>query len=251
MALFTDEQIIESIADSVFWADRMVRSDLVLGLISHENDYTSNLTCTIRRQINCKLNFKELRATSLVLKQSVEREAGCDACILLSNADTQEFKVGLFEAKWPRLKTKTKAWDQWHPKGKVLPPARKVSHFSEQLRKQASLPVKFAVWEIFYCDYPFGEQPSWMVEKTSSCVWHRDAYKQDQSRSPHSRWTDKDLEALLTGRAMQIDHVVKEICLCQEGTKLSGNDYQRILADYDLPAECLLIEYSAEGFSDD
>lgn len=243
MALFS-ESVIKYILKSVFWADRMVRSDLVLGLISSENDYTSNLTCTIRRQINCQINLRTLRATSLVLKPTVERKVGCDACILLSNTDTQEFKVCLFEAKWPRLKTQKNYWDKVHKE-------RKVSHFSEQLDKQASLPSSFAVWEIFYCEYPFGEQPSWMVNKTSSCVWHRDAYQQNQARNRSARWTDQELETLLSGQAMQLDHVVEQVCRCREGTKFSGSDYRTILAEYDLPAECLLIEYSAEGFLDD
>jgi hypothetical protein len=62
MALFTDANI-KVITDSVYWADRMVRSDLVMGLIANENDYTSNLTCTIRRQINSKSSHHNLKVT--------------------------------------------------------------------------------------------------------------------------------------------------------------------------------------------
>lgn len=99
MRLFPSD-VIDDVSKSVFWADRMVRSDLAIGLIANENDYTSNLTSTIRRQINSK-NRPHLKATSLVLKPRVERKLGCDASIILSN--TKEFKVCLFEAKLPRL----------------------------------------------------------------------------------------------------------------------------------------------------
>ncbi|BDA71699.1 hypothetical protein CAL7716_058650 [Calothrix sp. PCC 7716] len=225
---------IDDITKSVFWADCMVRTDLALGLIANENDYTSNLTSAIRRQINSK-NRSSLRATSLVLKHKVEIEVGCDACIILS--DTKKFKVCLFEAKLPRRSNK----DYWD----------KSKRFSKQVQKQCSVSNQFAVWEMFYCDYALGKQPSWMNDKTSSCVWHSDAYAKVLSRDNSKTWTDAELEDLLTHVASQssklstqIDHMVKEVCFCNKGQVFKGNQYSDILSDYDLPPEALIIEYS-------
>lgn len=238
MSLFPNNLVIKDIVDSIYWADRMVRSDLALGLISGENDYTSNLTSTIRRQINSK-NRPYLSATSLVLKPTVERDIGCDACIVLSN--TKEFKVCFFEAKWARLSTHKDYWDS-------LQKSTGLSHFSEQIKKQVPLSQKFAVWEMFYCEYPFSKQPNWMPNETSACVWHHDAHVYVQARNNKLRWTDKELEDLLTDASSryttQIDYIVKEVCLCNEGDVFTGNDYLRVFNDFELPTKVLLIKYS-------
>ncbi|BAU64145.1 hypothetical protein STA3757_15150 [Stanieria sp. NIES-3757] len=182
---------IDDVSKSVLWADCMVRSDLAIGLIANENDYTSNLTSTIRRQINSK-NRSYLKATSLVLKPRFERKLGCDASIILSN--TKEFKVCLFEAKLLRLSQYQDSWDYVQRKTGQ-------SHFSGQVQRQLSVSNIFAVWEMFYCDYPFGKQPNWMNSNTSSCVWHSEAYSKVQGRTNSTRWTDMELEDLLTDAA--------------------------------------------------
>lgn len=237
---------INDIAISVFWADCMVRTDLALGMIANENDYTSNLTSAIRRQINSK-NRPNLRAMSLVLKHNVEIKVGCDACIILS--DTKKFKVCLFEAKLPK-RTKKNSWD-YLDSGE--------SHFSKQVQKQYDVSKQFAVWEMFYCDYALCTQPSWMNNMTSSCVWHSDAYDKVLLRDKSKAWTDAELEDLLTQVASpsqsskfklstQIDHMVTEVCFCSKGKVFEGNEYSRILSDYDLPSKALIIEYSEVGF---
>ena len=235
MSLFqSNPAILKDIVDSVYWADRMVRSDLIQNLIVSENDYTSNLTCTIRRQINSK-NRPNLKATSLLLKPTIERNVGCDACIILSNG--REFKVCFFEAKWPRLSTHKDYWDSLHG-------TRNVSHFSEQLDKQVPLSKSFAVWEMFYCEYAFCKQPSWMPDETSACVWHRDAHAKSKARNNSAKWTDKELENLLnsTTYKAQIDCMVKEVSLCNEGQLFRGNDYLSVLNEFNLSTEVLLIE---------
>jgi hypothetical protein len=94
--------IIDHVAQSVYWGDRAIRAELIEGLIATENDYTSNLTAAIRRQINSRA-IPHLHATSYVLKPRVERAVGADACIVLANSS--DFKLCIFEAKWPRLST--------------------------------------------------------------------------------------------------------------------------------------------------
>jgi len=181
MSLFPD-QVIDDVSKSVFWADCMIRSDLAIGVIANENDYTSNLTSEIRRQINSK-NRPYLKATSLVLKPTVERKLGCDASIILSNTKTKD-----------------------------------------------------------------GKQPNWMNYNTSSCVWHSEAYSKVQTRTNSTRWTNTELEGLLTDAAAkyptQIDNMIKEVCLCNQGKVFTGNDYFDIFNEYGFPLDILLIEFS-------
>ena len=158
--MFLPNDIIENITQSAYWADRMIRSELSQGLIASENDYTSNLTSTFRRQINARA-APGLKATSYVLKPGVERSTGTDACIILSN--TKEFKVCIFESKWPRLTTHRNYWDSLQNSG--------FSHFDEQLKKQASFSKYFAIWIMFYSEAEFGKQPTFMPKDVSSCVW--------------------------------------------------------------------------------
>jgi|NOAtaT_7_FD_contig_123_15498_length_2863_multi_4_in_0_out_1_4 hypothetical protein len=239
MSLFPD-QVIDDVSKSVFWADCMIRSDLAIGVIANENDYTSNLTSEIRRQINSK-NRPYLKATSLVLKPTVERKLGCDASIILSNTKTKEFKVCLFEAKLPRLHDCKHFWDSFQP-------TIGQSHFSGQVQKQLSVSKIFAVWEMFYCDYHYGKQPNWMNYNTSSCVWHSEAYSKVQTRTNSTRWTNTELEGLLTDAAAkyptQIDNMIKEVCLCNQGKVFTGNDYFDIFNEYGFPLDILLIEFS-------
>jgi hypothetical protein len=231
--LLSDKEILKALVDSVFWADRMVKADLIEGLISSENDYTSNLTCTIRRQINARA-CSRLKATSHVLKPRDERQTGCDACIILGNG--RQFKVCLFEAKWPRLKAQNNySWD-YVSEGE--------SHFSEQIKKQSHLPQGFVVWEMFYCEYPVGQQPAWMPRTTSACVFHRDAYAEMKVRNNSTRWTNQELAGLLTGRVMQIDQIVKAVCLCQEGDPFIGDNYLGVFDRFSPPSEVLVIEFS-------
>lgn len=233
MALLSNSAVLKDVVDSVYWADRMVKADLIDGFISTENDYTSNLTCTIRRQINAR-NRPYLKATSHVLKPSYERKTGCDACIIIGNK--KQFKVCLFEAKWPRLNAQNNySWD-YLSKGE--------SHFSGQIERQSYLPKNFIVWEMFYCECPIGHQPIWMPKETSACVLHQHAYADVKNRNNSTKWTNQELENLLTGRVMQIDQIVKAACLCQEGRPFMGDNYLSIFDNFDPPSQILIIEFS-------
>lgn len=90
--------IIEQIVSCAFWADRLVRADLIEGIVVSENDYTSNFTSAFRREIHARA-IPGLTAKIQVLNPSTERELGADACVILQN--NREFKAGIFEAKWP------------------------------------------------------------------------------------------------------------------------------------------------------
>jgi hypothetical protein len=221
----------------------MIRHDLAFGFIAGENDYTSNLTSTIRRQINGikRVSPSGLSATSFVLQPKTERKIGCDAAIILANNKAQEFKVCCFEAKLPRLKTPKKSWDSKQQKIKL-------SHFSEQIKKQTHVSNKFAVWEMFYCEYDFKKQPSFMNDRKSSCIWHQDAYAKVQEKGDSNKWTNTDLQNLLTRVTYQtgIDDMVRDVCECKQGELIKGSDYVSIFDEYGFPRNknVLLIQFS-------
>ena len=236
--MFFPDEIIDNIVQSAYWADRMIRSELIQGLIAGENDYTSNLTSTFRRQINARA-ISGLRATSYVLKATAERSIGADACIILSN--TKEFKVCVFESKFPRLKTHQNYWDS-------LQKDTGLSHFHEQLKKQSSVSKIFAIWVMFYSEFEFGKQPSFMPNHVSSCAWHEDALKVSVNRANHATpWTDSDLAMLLSAHGTQIDFVLKEVCECKKGKIFSGQNYLGVFDNFNVPKEVLVVEYVREG----
>ncbi len=153
-------------------------------------------------------------------------------------SNTKEFKVCFFEAKQPRLSTHRDYWDS-------LQKSTGESHFSGQVSKQKRVSKHFAVWEMFFCEYPFCEQPDWMQDYISTCVWHRDVKKKVDIRNNSKKWTDRELEDLHidvnklypTG----IDHMVREVCLCNEGQLFSGNNYARELSEFELPIREVLV----------
>ena len=124
----------------------------------------------------------------------------------------------------------------------------KLSHFSEQIKKQTHVSNKFAVWEMFYCDFDFRKQPSFMNDKKSSCIWHKDAYAKVQEKGDSNKWTNTDLQNLLTRVTYQtgIDDMVRDVCECKQGELIKGSDYVSIFDEYGFPRNknVLLIEFS-------
>lgn len=224
--------VLQFLIQAAHWADREVRTDLQLGYIAGENDYTSNFTGTLRRKINAA-NMTGLQATSFVLNAALERQFGADACIVFAN-DT-EFKIGLFEAKWPRLTTRVDYWD-------ALQRSSGISHFDSQLARQAVLLPRFAIWEMFYMEHPFGAGPPRFPMHGSACFWSKDVQPVSAGRTQTSPWTDAELLALAP--VHDIGHIVGEICRCHVGTAIAGDDYRRALNNViDAPATVLLIKY--------
>lgn len=225
--------IIHELASCAHWADRLVRADLAQGYIATENDYTSNFTGSFRREINAR-GIPGLRATAFVLRPTVERILGADACFIF--ATPVKFKLGIFEAKWPRLTSQQDSWDS-------LQKSTGRSHFHEQLTRQSMVVRQAAVWEMFYFEHRFGMQPPYAPEYGSACVWHRHAATEDRKRSPATAWTDAELDTLLQPSCVSIEEIVTRIVSCDEGTIIAGRDYDRPLSDFGVPSEVLLIEY--------
>lgn len=224
--------LIEIIVECAEWADRLVRADLIKGFIVTENDYTSNFTGALRREINSR-SIPGLVAHTQVLTPAVERKTGTDACIIFRNRDS--FKVGLFEAKWPRLSTHTNCWDS-------LQKSTSKSHFDSQLNRQQAL-LGSAIWEMFYSEEPYGANPLF-PDYGSSCVWHADAFAVSSARTQTSPWTDTELTGLLTTKKHCIGHIVRSICECTEGKPYPADMMQNHLLELGIKGKVLVINFA-------
>lgn len=220
-------------------SDREVQTDLVAGYIANENDYTSNFTGTLRRNINAH-SKTGLTATSYVLPRMDEKVMGCDAAIVLARGDRA--KVLLIEAKWPRLSALGHQWD-WRQT------AAGQSHFSDQLDRQSHFAGRYAIIEMFYNEQVAGAQAKGMRSARSSCVWHGNAIKFDQSRTNYPNvWSQAELLQMLQLGTLSIGMVVTDLAACQQGTVMTlplGNVPRLNLSDYPLPPNVLVV--TAEG----
>lgn len=221
--------VIDLVVGCAEWADRLVRSDLINGFVVTENDYTSNFTGAFRREINSRA-IPGLVAHTQVLTPAVERGTGTDACIIFRNRNI--FKVGLFEAKWPRLSTHTNCWDS-------LQRSTGESHFDSQLDRQNALSGP-AIWEMFYSEEPYGPNPCF-PEYGSSCVWHTDAFATSFARTQTSPWADTELTTLLTAHKHGIGEVVRSICECRKGRPHPVEMMQSYLGELGIKGKVLVI----------
>lgn len=230
--------IIDIIKFCSYWADRLARTDLIEGYIVTENDYTSNFTGSLRREINT-LSIPGLKAKIQVLNPKSERQIGADACIIFQN--NKEFKASIFEAKWPRLKTHKNMWDSEQR-------STGSSHFHSQFLRQKAHSHYAAIWEMFYCEFPFGKQPNNFPDKGSACVWHADALAATLARpDTKTPWSDYELDSLLEGKSLSIAEIIKEICICNQGVPLEIGNYRTAFGDIGLPHKALIITYIPEG----
>ncbi|ESS73123.1 hypothetical protein MGMO_35c00190 [Methyloglobulus morosus KoM1] len=228
--------IIDLIKKSAYWADRSIRSELSIGLIADENDYTSNFTAEFRRQINAKA-ISGLTAISYKVNGSIERKTGADACIILSNHS--EAKMCLFEAKLPRLSTKVNAWDS-------IQKSTSQSHFSSQLQRQKRYKSCFAIWEMFYCDNEFKKQPAPFLDFVSSCITHDEAFNYDDlSRSNrYAAWTDSELIDMHDKSTIyQVDDLIESVCMCNMGTRINVHRVNGLLSELERTVDVLSISY--------
>lgn len=234
MSLFS-LPIIDLIKKSAYWADRSIRAELYKGLIADENDYTSNFTAELRRQINAKA-VRGLTAISYKVNGSIERKTGTDACIILSNRT--KAKMCLFEAKLPRLSKKINAWDS-------VQKLTNLSHFSSQLQRQSRYQSFFAIWEMFYCDEGFKKQPAPFLDYVSSCITHDEAIKYDSNRSNKSAaWTDDELIQMHNAsRIYQVDEIIESVCMCDMGTPININKVDSLLSEMKRTVDVLSIVY--------
>lgn len=231
------------VAAAAYTVDRSVRSDLCDKKVVDERDYVSNLTAGIRKiwATHGLPNF----AHSQTLDKVKENVFGCDAMILLRRED--QAKVCLFEAKLPKLDSSRSSWDS-------IQKSSKISHFSDQLRRQSRGVGQAAIWESFLHEWPPGEKRKGFDAWGSTCFWHDDTYSFDKaSRDPVKTWRNSDLLALsasVNRRGRNLRAMLLRAARCQEGSyiriengrvSLASNDGDQ---NIDVPAS---LETAADG----
>lgn len=233
---------IQEICTFAHISDREIRSDLSRGIIRDEDDYTSNFTGSLRRKIN-SYSITGLQATSKLLSTTLERSIGCDAAIIVES--NGYVKVAVFEGKYPRIKGSTSGtkWDTHQGKSAN-------SHFSDQLRRQASWNSSLAIFEMFYCEYPFFSQPHYMNDDVSSCVWHTEAASYDAGRlgSP-GPWSIGELASMLTKHGTNIADVLQSVCECKKGKALRMTGLDAVAQEFGIAGEVLYISGENSQFS--
>jgi hypothetical protein len=219
-------------------ADKEARSDLTLGYLKDENDYTSNFTGALRRIINSN-SRSGLSATSFLLTHAEERQIGADAAIILTRG--KQSKVAVFEGKWPRFAAVRYRWDYYQK-------SVGMSHFSHQLDRQKRWSGAIAVFEMFYCEYQFGRQPPFLDKFGSSCVWHDDMqFFRGRKPNPNGVWTRRELKAVLRSKRLTVSDVMAEFGACKKGVPIQIVDPQAIGREYDLPSTILAVNAGLES----
>jgi hypothetical protein len=226
--------IIFEIKSCAEWADRLVRADLINGFIVNENDYTSNFTSAFRREINSR-DIPGISAHSQVLTPSVERKTGTDGCIIFRNKN--HFKIGIFEAKWPRLSTHTNYWDS-------LQKNTAISHFDSQIYRQKNF-TNLAIWEMFYCEEPY-KANSLFPPFGSSCVWHSDAVAVSLARNQATPWSDTELTSMLRNSGNDIGSIVSSILECKQGHPLPVDSMDGQLREFGIKGEILIVNFAED-----
>lgn len=228
------------IAKSFYTEDKSCRSDLCKGNIIDERDYVSNFTNRIRNNVSSKGFVSYAR----VLSGSEERRLGCDAIIVLKSTtqyNQDKYKIGLFEAKWPRVThAPDYAWD-YHPQNMNNIP----SHFSSQIQRQHSYRTNAVIWEMFFLELHPGKSHQRFDIDGSSCVRHDPAYSKMIAMGSN-RWTNQDLDNAMQNDCENIQHIVQDMIMCQAGVPLDDDDNGTIVLesesgsddiDYDVPGK--------------
>lgn len=231
MFKLSSQQICE-ISYLAYISDKEIRSDLCRNYIKSENDYTSNFTGALRRNINSYAS-PGLQATSYLLDSSLERQMGCDAAIIIcSNGQS---KIAVFEAKWPRLATKDYQWDYNQT-------STGISHFSDQLERQKKYNDTLAIFEMFYCEFKPNAQPNYMQNEVSSCIWHNDAMSfKNKRKTPDLIWDQQDLISMLKVN-LNVGEIIQKVCQCQMGKPISMSDPGDMAQEFQLPNNILFIQ---------
>lgn len=99
----------EIVGNYFYQIDRKCRDDLSKGMIISERDYVSRFTTFAMYPYGPFLKFPVFWLAK-TLPQPLETEFGCDGVIVFKKGNVA--KIGMFEAKWPRMQKSSKTpWD--------------------------------------------------------------------------------------------------------------------------------------------
>lgn len=231
MALF-DIFIRSELERLINLSDNKVRDEFHLGQVVGEDDYTSNLTLRIRSEIMRCLPL-QVTAFSQKLPPTLERKWGVDACIILIDNNSKEYKICLFEAKENK-----NPWDYKQKNKKTS-----LSHFSTQLHRQ-TIPNKlgYVVWEQFYSRAPNGNSIGRTNLNGSTCILHNIAHTHKGVHPNHNVWSMNDVDYLASIQSLlpkTMGGLVKTVCECRVGVARSMMELDTFLKS-EIPAKHLL-----------
>ncbi|MNK11849.1 hypothetical protein D3C87_298980 [compost metagenome] len=185
-----------AIAELFYYIDQGVRYDLFNKGVADERDYVSRLVTHFTHPfgIFTKYTLNQFQFKSKwfarVNSGHHERKFGCDSMIVFEVDG--KVKVGLFEAKWPRvIFDPAYVWD-YIPKGK------KLSHFTDQIERQSNWMKQAAIWEMFFYEGQPGITAAPFDPRGSTCIKHQVAqvYITGANR-PAYIWDNDDLDRLI------------------------------------------------------
>lgn len=199
------------VAEVAYRVDELCRLELSLGTLNDERQYVAALAVRIRDYWACAGQRALCYAKALPSRQ--ERLLGCDALILLRLDNG--YKVGLFEAKWPRLfQNRSHSWDSFQA-------GTNVSHYSDQLIRQSKIHPSAAVWELLMNEEAPGKYTQSFDTWGATCLWHAEARLYMAGRPhPNAVWSRADARSLVYSvarRKKNLATCVKRLAECREG----------------------------------
>ncbi|MGI4823623.1 MAG: hypothetical protein ACRYFV_20620 [Janthinobacterium lividum] len=249
---FLSPKAAAEFAELVQFHDAVCRHELAHDYLVSERDYVSALATHLRFPFGGRahnplppaagvpLPFYCPPITSITLPSSKEQKLGCDGIIVFSappgsNQTDHLYKVGFFEAKWPRLsKHRNYPWDATSHYNH--------SHFSHQLERQRSLAAmpEVVVWEMFFSEEAVGTTSSHSPHPWgSTCIRHRQAWnhvKANPDLAPSGagasarRWKSTDLATLMkAGTTQSLASLIEDIVSCKVGKPIKGTTSSLIL----------------------
>ena len=256
----TDAKVISEL---FYLLDTNVRNDLYHNRIADERDYVSRLVTHFNYPFGIfnQFCFKHIKFQSKwfanVNSGHYERKFGCDSMIVFRVKN--KIKVGLFEAKWPRvIKDPKYQWDYTQK-------STKTSHFTNQILRQAKWISNAAIWEMFFYEGKVGKLNSPFDKKASTCVRH--SYSDllvSSTPSLQTIWNNSDLATLIQSAQTSsfngtsetnIRQIIFDILTCNFGKpiEIAPNDktFDLISKDNDESVKCPIISTSEENESNE
>lgn len=153
----------------IYDVDRICREDLVKLKIVSERDYVSHF-CSLLRFPKGIYGTQNQFLHSQTLPGAIEQVIGCDSIIIFNFGN--QYKVGLFEAKYPRYKSVNSkiAYRRWDD-----------GRFNKQLDKQHLFLKKYPgvfIWNKFINNGQIGISKKPFNDKNgSTLILHADMYR--------------------------------------------------------------------------
>lgn len=189
--------------------DQRCRMELSSGDLTGERDYVSALL--IRMRDDCKSLGMAAAAATRTLDAVHERRFGCDGLIIIRWQ--KNVKICLFEAKLVYGRAGPRRWDYV---------ATGTSHFSDQLRRQETVPGGVIVWEQFALGIDPGRGMAGFDMWGATCLERDEVVRFDRTRTHKAAWNWNDLTSLCRtsrARGRSIGTLLDRVTRCAAGAK--------------------------------